>query len=76
MYINLFHNKAGQYHPYSFRSYGRKNYPRDPKHTEMRYIKQANFFFEITKFYDRHNCDVKIENNHIHRLIKFIDFEM
>jgi len=39
---------------------------RCPKQTEMRIIKQVNFFFEITKFYDMHDCDVKIENYHIH----------
>jgi len=34
---------------------------RRPKQTEMRFIKQANFFFEITEFYNSIDCDVAIE---------------
>jgi len=36
-----------------------------PKQTEMRFIRQSNFFFEIIKFYDTQNCDVKIDTYQI-----------
>jgi len=34
---------------------------RYPKQREKRFIKQANFFFEITEFYNAIDCDVAIE---------------
>lgn len=43
---------------------------RRPKQTEMRFIKQANFFFEITEFYNARDCNVAIEmfdNNNLHQ---------